>query len=210
MITDLNKLILERFTFRDHGKIILVKISRIINHLPSSFIERFHEGRSTERMHQLACAASLIQNEYTDEVQIIRNEKGAPRLVGSSDHISISHTGDYMAIYLDKQNPVAIDIELQGRDIRSISRRFALDKEVEALQSAASPEPLLHLWGIKECLFKVIRRENVLFKEHLLLDSSRQANQLWHHDCHVAHPEVSASYSVVSRIFGPLIISYTV
>jgi phosphopantetheinyl transferase len=207
---DLNKAILQQFTPAIGGTVLIARISGVIAQLEEETIEGYRVGHSLERAHQLACADRLFSYLLQTELSVHRNSAGAPYLEGYTENISISHTDDYMAVYLHTSEQVAIDIELMGRDISAVQHRFANQEEVEQLVDASSHEALLQLWSIKECLFKVIPVNQVLFKQHLILEGAEYDGERWLQHCNVNHPAHRKDYSVVSRIFAPLIVSYTV
>jgi phosphopantetheinyl transferase len=207
---DLNKAIIQQFTPAIGGTVLIARISRVIAQLEEETIEGYRVGHSLERAHQLACADILFSHLLQAELSVHRNSDGAPYLKGYTENISISHTDDFMAVYLHTSEQVAIDIELMGRDISAVQHRFANQEELGQLAQATSKEPLLQLWSIKECLFKVIPVSQVLFKQHLMLQSAEYDGNRWLQRCIVNHPAHRKEYSVVSRIFAPLIVSYTV
>ncbi len=207
---DINKAILQQFTPEIGGRVMIVRISKVVEQLPAETINTYRTGHSLERTHQLTCADQVVTYLLSTPSQIIRDQEGAPSLRGRGERLSISHTDDYMAVYLHENEEVAIDIELLGRNISAIERRFARPGETALLTAAGADEALLQLWSIKECLFKVIPVNQVLFKEHLILKEVGLNNGKWHQHCEVSHPQHQQHYSVVSRIFAPLIVSYTV
>ncbi|MEX2596111.1 MAG: 4'-phosphopantetheinyl transferase superfamily protein [Salibacteraceae bacterium] len=204
----MNSLILHKFTPNQGAEIIIARIGKVIEQLNPVQLNAYEGNYSLERKAQLACADALVSDYFKSDVVIQRNASGAPSLVGSELHISISHTYDFMAIYLSEKGPVAIDIELLGRDIERIKHRFTTEEEVAAFEALNFSEPLLQVWGLKECLFKVIPTNKVLFKNHLFTKRPQQKNDRVICDGEVRHPHFNADYSMVSCIFEPLIVSY--
>lgn len=207
---DINMAILQQFTPEIGGSVVIVRIQKVVEQLPANAIDAYRAGHSLERTHQLLCADQVVSVVLGEHTKVIRDDEGAPLLEGRTERLSISHTDDYMAIYVHENEEVAIDIELKGRDISAVEHRFTQQGEVALLKQAGAEEALLQLWSIKECLFKVIPVNRVLFKEHLILKEVSLNNGKWHQQCEVSHPQHQQHYSVVSRIFAPLIVSYTV
>jgi 4'-phosphopantetheinyl transferase EntD len=209
MRQELNKALLYKFIPNEGGSIWIVRISVVIQNLSLAQLAKYAEGKSEERRNQLACADWLIRNIHGSDARITRDTQGAPRIHGADGHISISHTGDFMAIYLHPKKSCAIDIELRGRNVDGVSKRFITDAEENLLKSLVD-EYRLQIWSVKECLFKIIPVQKVLFREHLIIMSINHENGAWKQACSVKHPDLQQTYSVVSRIFEPLIVSYTV
>lgn len=209
MHEDLNKALLYKFTPIEGGSIWIVRISAVIKNLSFSQLNANASGKSLERRNQLACADWLVKEIHGPGVSIVRDHHGAPSLTGVQSYISISHTGDYMAVYLHPEKTCAIDIEIRGRDVERMSRRFIHETE-DLLLKPLVEEHMLQIWSVKECLFKVIPVQKVLFREHLIITSLSRTQEGWRQTCAVNHPDLKRTYSVVSRIFEPLIISYTV
>ena len=148
--------------------------------------------------------ASQMLNQVT---RIFRDEHGGPHLPKVLERISISHTGDHMGILVSKSRLLALDIELIDRDIERIIPRFTHPNEIDLYKRVDCINPALFVWGVKECLFKAVPVQGILFKEHLIIDAVESSEGTISH-CSIHHPELTAHLTVVSRIFGPLIVSY--
>jgi phosphopantetheinyl transferase len=102
-----------------------------------------------------------------EERQILYTDSGKPYLADSSCKIGISHTKGYAAVALDRDHPVAIDIEYISPRVEKIRRRFMNETETENL---SQNHPLIHLllhWSAKETLFKYLNEANIDFKSQL-------------------------------------------
>ena len=71
------------------------------------FNSLIHENRKKEFLAVRLCLKVVTGD---DNLLIRYNELNKPDIPGEY-YISISHTGDYVAIYLDKSSEVGIDIE---------------------------------------------------------------------------------------------------
>jgi 4'-phosphopantetheinyl transferase len=99
----------------------------------------------------------------------IKDENGKPYLIGSNQHISLSHSSKFTAAVISSEF-TGIDIQYYTDKIERIKKKFLSDKEDEyyALNPSIN---LLHIyWGAKEALFKVYGKGSVDFKKHLYIE----------------------------------------
>ena len=83
------------------------------------------------------------------------------------NHISISHTKEYVVILLHESLAVGIDIERRSERVKKVANKFISEKEYIDL-AQKTVHQLLH-WSAKESLFKLINQQGVDFKEHLYI-----------------------------------------
>ncbi|MBT3647591.1 MAG: 4'-phosphopantetheinyl transferase superfamily protein [Flavobacteriales bacterium] len=205
----MNNGILHNFKLPRNTALIVGHIPTITKNVSEKMLSQYQVGHSFERALQLATADALVRNHFDAPTEIHRNEDGKPRFPQRSEHLSISHTGEYMAVIIG-DNPVAVDIEITGRTIERIYHRFTRDLEFAKIDAELSSDSLLTLWGIKECLFKIIPHQGILFREHLLLHSCDKKNGVLKAACSVSHPKLHKEFVVNSFIFEPLVISYII
>lgn len=179
-----------------------------IGSLSDAELLRYRRGHSLERAQQLATADLLAAEMLQRPVQIYRDKSGAPHIPDVPQRLSISHTGDHLAILISSSPVLALDIELLDRSIDRIIPRFTYPHEMDLFQKQEAQNPALWLWSIKECLFKAVPISGIVFKEHLQIHSVARKNEHLIALCAVEHPRYRKEISVVSRIFGPLIVSY--
>lgn len=103
-------------------------------------------------------AKNLIAEELgkpVAEIFFCYSEKGKPLLEKGEIHFSISHSGEWAAVALDKQ-PVGIDVEvIRPVDPRLITR-ICTDDDLVFLKNGNQDEnlALLKIWTAKEAYFK--------------------------------------------------------
>ncbi|MCM1310918.1 MAG: 4'-phosphopantetheinyl transferase superfamily protein [Bacteroides sp.] len=92
----------------------------------------------------------LVAEQVGPEIRIIHVADGAPLLVGSPLHISISHSRNFAAIALDEDVRIGIDIEEPRLEqLRRVISKFLLPEELPTWESQ-----LLRAWTAKEATFK--------------------------------------------------------
>lgn len=130
---------------------------------PDSDFSRFKgEQRRCEWL-----ASRLLVRELLGKNAIVGKYKnGAPYIIDSSLHLSISHTRGYAAVAVSDKN-VGVDVEITTRSALEASKYFMNDEELLSLKSGdANLKSLLH-WSAKEALFKVVGNLGGTFKENI-------------------------------------------
>jgi 4'-phosphopantetheinyl transferase EntD len=95
---------------------------------------------------------------------------GKPILKEPSFFLSISHSNDFVAVFISKDKETGIDIERIRGNISSLNRKFLLPEEAKNID--LSDNLLLHLyWGAKEAMYKMYSSYHPLFTEHLSLSN---------------------------------------
>lgn len=96
----------------------------------------------------------LINYLLGTTVTIKYSETGKPFLNSASEHISISHSHDKLAVIVNKKKSTGIDIELIRDKVVAIQHKF-LTKEEQA-DANNNVEKLIVYWSAKESLYKVL------------------------------------------------------
>jgi 4'-phosphopantetheinyl transferase EntD len=121
----------------------------------------------------------LLKEIIGMEKQILYTDSGKPYLADQSFHISISHTKGYVAVILDKEKPVAIDIEQISPRVEKIRTRFMDETEENNLSSKNRIIHLLLHWSAKESLFKILDENDIEFKMQLHINPFEPAINKW-------------------------------
>lgn len=199
--------ITQSFITKGGARVSIGCIGSIISGLPPSVLAAYSQYEQRPRKHQVIASDFLLQHEHHIPATIHRDGKGVPFLPDHTAKISISHTGDNIALMSHPHCQVGIDIESIDRDISHITRRFTTEGELDMASSIYRGAEALFIWSCKECLFKALHKEGVHFKEQLKLihaEPGEPARSLWE----VYHPEARVKFWVNSSIFGALMVSY--
>lgn len=121
--------------------------------------ERLKPG--SRRLLEVLASRCALKELIGEERPVVYDEYGAPALADHSQHISISHTQDYVAVIASADAPVGIDIERRGKRVERVVSHFLTDDERDLLCLLSPDEEtyqlLLHLaWSAKEAAFKVL------------------------------------------------------
>ncbi|PSK95066.1 4'-phosphopantetheinyl transferase family protein [Taibaiella chishuiensis] len=130
--------------------------------------------------------------------QIAVSPLGKPFLPGTPLHFSISHSYPYVAVAIDTQQEVGIDIQVIQPKILRLQNKFLSPAE----QAMCGDEPALITlaWAAKEAVFKRYGKGAVDFIRHM---------PITHMDIHAGQAELSMQFSrelpsMPVRLYGSL------
>lgn len=134
------------------------------NQISNEQVSRMHPKRKLEWLASRNLICSLIQ-DY--DVSKIKNDSfGKPYHDSIDLNISISHTSDYVAVYVSEKM-IGIDIQKITPKIRSIAHKFLDHNTLHELHPTDNLNAIHYLWGAKECMYKCYGRKKLDFREHL-------------------------------------------
>lgn len=105
------------------------------------------------------------------------DEHGKPYLTNFDYRISLSHSYDYAAVMISKDDAVGVDIELIKHKIKSIKHKFLSDTELAQKQIGDNIEGLYVCWCAKEAIYKWHGKKGLEFKEHIHIKPFKLKNQ---------------------------------
>jgi len=117
-------------------------------------------------------ATRLLLNHFLKDVSIIYDEKRKPFL-SNGWNISISHSGDYVAIIINENEHCGIDIEKISNKVERIKHKFLNETD---LKNITTEQDLTIYWGAKEALYKYYGEKEVLFIENLFIEKFSKNN----------------------------------
>lgn len=134
------------------------------------------EGIS-RRQAEVEARDKLLIEAVGPDARLIHTPEGAPTLADSNLHISISHSQEYIAIAINAQRHIGIDIESQREQLHRVVRKF-LNTEEQAIYN--TPELLLRAWTLKEALYKACLDTRLGFVQdlHIPLDLNNDITKI--------------------------------
>jgi len=81
------------------------------------------------------------------------------------NHISISHSRDFAAVYIHQHHSIGIDIESMTRNYASVKRRYLSESELEQVDDNFTLQCIY--WCAKEAVFKLVDKEGVDFRKQI-------------------------------------------
>lgn len=126
------------------------------------------ESKKTEirQKEWLACRV-LLQTMDAQCGSITYDENQKPRVAGDGQFISMSHSGEFVTVYLNKQESVGVDIQKLKPSISKGADYFL--HESEQAWADLSDNLMLHLiWSVKESVFKYAGNPDLDLKKHIV------------------------------------------
>lgn len=102
---------------------------------------------------------------------IWKSPDGKPYLLGSTAHISLSHTEHLIAAALDLHAPIGIDLETPRPQLLRIAHKFLSPEELSA--AGADQNLLCKYWTAKEAIYKLVGEKQISFREHIRVYPSK-------------------------------------
>jgi len=136
--------------------------------------KRIDAYKSVERKLQGIAVRVLLKTILPDEdnVDIDYDEKSKPFFVSLNYRLSITHSGNMVAVLLSDQGEVGVDIEMSSSKIERIAHKFMNEAEHEIYSNLVGKEKMdyLHIiWGAKESMFKLYGKGSLDFRENLII-----------------------------------------
>ncbi|MCC6370709.1 MAG: 4'-phosphopantetheinyl transferase superfamily protein [Bacteroidia bacterium] len=123
-------------------------------------------------LEQAGAIYLLSQMLNTTQFEIHYTAHRKPYLKNRSEHISISHSHDKLAIIINSKENTGIDIELIREKIKQIEHKFLSAEERQ--MAGANTSTLIQFWAAKETLYKVYGLKELEFIENLYIESFNQ------------------------------------
>jgi phosphopantetheinyl transferase len=130
------------------------------------------EKRKTEWLATRALLKQVIGNAF----EIAYSDWGKPLLDHPLyHHISITHSREFIAVFIHQDKEIGIDIESKNRNYAPVLKKYLSDQELCQVNDESSI-PCLY-WCAKEALFKMVEEQGIDFKKQFeiqLVDPSRE------------------------------------
>ena len=134
-------------------------------------IKRFQSHNDGERSKHWLYSRVLLREMLNTSgfIELDADEYGKPFLVNLPQKLSISHSGDMVAILLSNME-CGMDIQIMKPDIEKVAHKFISEKEWKYVKESTRFEQLYLFWCCKEALYKFYGKKNLAFKENLGLE----------------------------------------
>lgn len=131
------------------------------------FSSLIHPNRKREFLSVRLCLKEITGRE---DLCISYNELSKPDIKGEY-FISISHSGDYVVVYLNEKYEVGIDIESINERVKRIASRFLSPEEKQRIPEEKETEWLNLHWSAKETLYKVYAKKRLTFSTQMEIEA---------------------------------------
>lgn len=124
--------------------------------LPKELITKVQQTfKSSKRQKEWLGVRLLLMHVLGSNVQIAYKSSGAPFLINSNKHISISHSGTLVAIALSNEK-VGIDLQIISDKPMKIKSRFLSNAEIQMMGDQLDALTAVKLWCAKEAVYKFL------------------------------------------------------
>ncbi|HXK75106.1 MAG TPA: 4'-phosphopantetheinyl transferase superfamily protein [Bacteroidaceae bacterium] len=130
--------------------------------------------RVEKRKKELLVSRLLVNQLCGGEQKVTYRTNGQPYLVSTNQSISISHSGEYVAVILSDSPNVGVDIEAYSDKALRVASKFMHPKDVLPSLLLGSPNFSLEVkqhvlaWSAKEAFFKYVGSEKLVDYKHYL------------------------------------------
>ena len=152
---------------------------RELSSTPSDEMEEISFIKSESLRKQRLAVRALLNQIFEDKVYLAHHDNGKPYIENDSINISITHTDKYVAVILDQNDEVGIDIESLDRDFSVVEKKALSDDEKDDLDDDREEknEQLAIYWCAKEAIYKKMSQYNVDFAEQIEIDRFRSKGE---------------------------------
>ena len=152
---------------------------RALSSTPSDEMEEISFIKSESLRKQRLAVRALLNELFEDKVYLAHHDNGKPYIENNSINISITHTEKYVAVILDRDDEVGIDIESLDRDFSVVEKKALSEDEIDDLEEDREEknEQLAIYWCAKEAIFKKMSQYNVDFVEQIEIERFRSKGE---------------------------------
>ena len=147
---------------------------RELSSTPSDEMEEILFIKSESLRKQRLAVRALLNELFDDKVYLAHHDNGKPYIENSVTNISITHTEKYVAVILNDNEDVGIDIESLARDFSAVEMKALSDEAIDDLEDDDKRnEQLAIYWCAKEAIYKKLGQYDVNFAEQIEVEKFR-------------------------------------
>ena len=152
---------------------------RELSSTPSDEMEEILFIKSESLRKQRLAVRALLNELFDDKVYLAHHDNGKPYIENDSINLSITHTDKYVAVILDQNDEVGIDIESLDRDFSAVEKKALSEDEIDDLDDDKEEknEQLAIYWCAKEAIFKKMSQYHVDFAEQIEIERFRSRGE---------------------------------
>jgi len=144
--------------------------------LTTRLLNRVERYKSAQRKLQAIAVPILIDTLLPEEsnLEIVYSDSSQPLFVEAPYKLSISHSGNMVAVLVSGETEVGVDIQRQTSKLERIAHKFMSNQEKIEYDKVPESDQLYYLsilWGAKESMFKLYGKGDLDFRENLLVNA---------------------------------------
>ncbi len=141
--------------------------SDYLDNLTDQERERYFSFNNINRQCEFV-ATRILRHRLFGFEHIHYDEHGAP-YIENEGFISISHAPGVVGIALCKDFKIGLDLEPKRNKAKKLFPKFLSKNEIEEL-NVESEDEMTTAWSLKEVLYKLAGRKQIIFKTDLLIE----------------------------------------
>lgn len=141
--------------------------SDYLDNLTDQERERYFSFNNINRQCEFV-ATRILRHRLFGFEHIHYDEHGAP-YIENEGFISISHAPGVVGIALCKDFKIGLDLEPKRNKAKKLFPKFLSKNEIEELD-VESEDEMTSAWSLKEVLYKLAGRKQIIFKTDLLIE----------------------------------------
>lgn len=143
-----------------------------LDKLTKEEIKRYDSFKHLKRKREFV-ATRILRHHLFGFEHIHYDEHGAP-FIEKEGYISVSHCKNTVAIALNHDYQIGLDLEIPRSQIDTLAHKFLSENEKRQFRINDKLE-LTKIWSAKEAMYKLAGRKEIVFARDLLLES-KEAN----------------------------------
>lgn len=175
--------------------------------LPASEMDAFKAIAKPKRKQEWLACRALLQEMLGRYGLIGYDAERKPHIIGSETAISMSHSGEYVCVYLRKGAPVGVDIQQMKPSISRGAFYFLNDEEMQWVELEDNLQ--MHLiWSAKESVFKYAGDAAIDLKKHIRINPFSR-NQNDHFEVSLQKGDLSEMIQIQFDTFEDYVLTWT-
>ncbi len=138
--------------------------------LTSEEIETLNSFKSYNRKLEWLSVRVLLAEMTEPGIKIFYKGNRKPFLTDETCNISISHSNKLTSILLSRKHRVGLDLEFVSGKIANLAGKFLTAREEGAINGKCRRYQVYIYWCAKEALYKICDKQNINFKEDIIID----------------------------------------
>lgn len=143
-----------------------VDIEPLLKLCDVAIINKIKEIASPRRRNEIIKTHLMIKQHIGNHATLQHDANGAPHIDGENCHISISHCATHVALAVNRNHRIGIDIENWREQLNNVRSRFLSPSEQQRINT---PQQLLQAWTAKEALYKVAQTPGISLADDITL-----------------------------------------
>lgn len=142
---------------------------KLITLLDCKVKDQIEAFKLDKRKKEFLCSRIILKHLFNRCVTVRYDEFGKGHVEDTDWHISISHSGEFVAVARSR-NKVGIDIERISEKLNRTKHKFSSTRELSNIDFNNNLYHLALHWSAKESVYKIVGNENLIFDTEIQIE----------------------------------------